>query len=103
MTDASLDLLKALLVVSAQPQRNPEGVCAGRPSAILRFGVAVQQRKLRELFRTWPGLLPIAPEVFEGSYASARKCAATATGQPEESFPAENPWTLDDALAVRWP
>ena len=103
VADASLDLLQALLTASAQPQRSPEGICAGRPPAVLRFGVAVQQRKLRELLRTSPGLLPVAPDLFAASYATARKSAATATGQPEDSFPAASPWTLDDALAVRWP
>ena len=94
VTDASRLLLKALLEATTEP---------GVPPAWRQLGVMVPQRRLRELLRLWPGLLPTASDLFAGSYRTGRKFASVATGKPEDAFPRECPWTLAEALAVKWP
>lgn len=92
--DASLWLLKALLEATVGP---------GHPPAWRRLSVAVRQKRLRELLRAWPGLLLTAPDLFGSSYHAVRKCAATAMSTAEDSFPDRCLWTLEEALAIKWP
>ena len=94
VTDASLHLLQRLLEASTEPEV---------PPAYRKLGVIIMQRKLRKLFQQWPGLLPTAPDLFNVSYAGARTAAAASTGKPEDAFPPECPWTLAEAMALKWP
>ena len=51
-----------------------------------------------------PGLKQRRPELFAKAFKSARKGAAAETNLPVEHFPAENPYTLDQAMdEAFWP
>jgi hypothetical protein len=59
-----------------------------------------QQRELRQLLASGT-LHNHAIAVFSDAYGDARKQAAAETQLPRETFPADCPWDLDEALADR--
>lgn len=51
-----------------------------------------------------PGLKPRRQELFADAYRGARRDAMVETGLPVEHFPAENPYTLEQAMDPEfWP
>jgi len=68
-------------------------------------GAIVEQRiQLADLVADNPSLAGLAAEQMERLYRDARTKAAAETGMPEEAFPAEPPFTADQALrATFWP
>ena len=61
--------------------------------------IRVQQREARLVMEDNPGMRQHLPTLYAKAYADARGDAATETGVAIGRFPADNPWTLDDALA----
>ena len=61
--------------------------------------IRVQQRQARLLMESNPGMRQYLPELCAKAYADARGDAAAETGIALSRFPADNPWTLEAALA----
>lgn len=64
------------------------------------WGAAIRRSRIRieKLLDRNPGLKPRRRELFEDAYAEAREGAAAETNLPSEHFPAENPYTLEQAM-----
>lgn len=66
--------------------------------------VKVQRRDLAVHLKDNPSLKAVTPEAIEQAYGNAVIEAAAETGQPEETFPAECPWTFEQIMsAAFWP
>lgn len=83
-------LLHHMLKVLAQPEKMTR-------SWLLT--IRVQQRQARLVMESNPGMRQHLPELCAKAYADARGDAAAETGIAINRFPADNPWTLDEALA----
>ena len=83
-------LLHHMLKVLVQPERITR-------SWLLT--IRVQQRQARLVMESNPGMRQYLPELCAKAYADARGDAAAETGIALSRFPADNPWTLDEALA----
>jgi len=57
-----------------------------------------QRRKIPKRLKKNPGLKSKLEEITAESYDEAREAAADETGLPEQTFPKECPWTLEEAL-----
>jgi Domain of unknown function DUF29 len=67
-------------------------------SSSWRGSIVEHRRRLRKLTRESPSLRPHAREVYAESYADGREQAAAETGLPLATFPADPPFTLEQAL-----
>jgi hypothetical protein len=63
------------------------------------YSIAVQQVEARSLIEAEPGMRPFLPGLYDAAYADARRLASVETGIALARFPAENPWSMDEALA----
>ena len=70
-----------------------------------QWGLAVreQRNRLNKLLRASPSLRPHADEVYPECYREAVHRAAVESDGDERDFPAEPPFTLDDALSNDFP
>ena len=82
-------LLTHLLKYRFQPEQR---------SSSWRGSIVEHRRRLRKLIRESPSLHPYAREVYAESYADGREQAAAETGLPLATFPADPPFTLEQAL-----
>lgn len=63
-----------------------------------------QRRKIPRRLKKNPGLKSKLPEIILEAYQDARESAADETGLPEQTFPKECPWALEEALNPEfWP
>ena len=83
-------LLHHMLKVLVQPERTTR-------SWLLT--VRVQQRQARFVMKENPGMRQRLPALYVEAYADARGDVAAETGIAISRLPADNPWTLDEALA----
>lgn len=81
-------LLQHMLKFTVQP---------GRASRSWAKTVLHQQAELRDIVEQ-ASLRQEALHRLESAYELARRYAAIETGLPATAFPANNPWTLDEAL-----
>ncbi len=58
-----------------------------------------QQQQAQFVMKENPGMRPRLPGLYAEAYADARHRASVETGTALSRFPADNPWTLDEALA----
>ena len=63
------------------------------------YSIAAQQDEARALIKDHPGMRPHLASIYADAYPRARRLAAVETGIPESRFPANNPWTMEGALA----
>ena len=82
-------LLTHLLKHKYQPDQRSSG---------WRGSVVEHRRRLRKLIRESPSLRPHAQEIYAECYADGCEQAAAETALPPETFPADPPFTLDQAL-----
>lgn len=62
------------------------------------------RRKIAEHLNENPGLKPRRADLFAQAYLDGRDYAVVETNLPEEHFPAENPYTLDQVMDEEfWP
>ena len=61
--------------------------------------IAVQQVEARSLIEMEPGMRPLLPGLYAAAYQDARRLASAETGIALTRFPAENLWTMEEALA----
>jgi hypothetical protein len=88
-------LLAHLLKRQFQPERR---------SSSWEITIGRQRREIPEHLDENPGLQPRQAELFGKAYLTARDDAAIETGLPLGRFPAENPYTLEQAMdAEFWP
>jgi hypothetical protein len=88
-------LLQHLLKWEFQPERRSNS-WAGT--------IGRSRRKIAEHVAANPGLKPRRADLFANAYADGRADAAIETNLPLEHFPAENPYTLDQATDEEfWP
>jgi hypothetical protein len=87
-------LLQHLLKWEFQP--SPRG-----PS--WRKTIRHQRDRIGVLLRDSPSLRPVLDEVMAEAYRTARFDAADETGLPVETFPTENPFSVDQALDPMFP
>ena len=87
---AMFGLLLHMLKVLVQPERLTQS---------WRNSISAQQIKARRIIRKNPGMRPRLPGFCADAYADARQQAAVETRTALSRFPADNPWTLDEALA----
>lgn len=59
-----------------------------------------QQDEIRSIFRDAPSIAQHAERLFEEAYPAAVRKAAAETGIPAARFPADKPWTIEEALAI---
>ena len=83
-------LLHHMLKVLVQPERMTRSWL---------LSIRVQQREARLLVKDNPGMRQSLPELYADAYADARGDAAAETGIAISRFPADSPWTLEEALA----
>jgi len=62
-----------------------------------RATIEVQRNSLGKLLRDNPSLKGRIPNTFEDAYTFAIRLAATETGLPRSMFPAQCPWTFEQA------
>jgi hypothetical protein len=60
--------------------------------------ITEQRRQIEFLLEDSPSLKPFLLEVFAGCYAKARRDASKETGLPIDTFPAQSPFTPEEAL-----
>jgi hypothetical protein len=60
--------------------------------------IVTQQDEIRSLLQSIPSLVQHVESRFTDAYAAARRRAAVETGLAAARFPADSPWTLDEAL-----
>ena len=87
-------LLHHMLKVEMQPEK----VTRSRLLAI-----SVQKREINFLIQDEPGLRQYLPDLYAKAYPAARENAAIETGIKPTRFPADNPWTMEQALAFPLP
>ena len=87
-------LLHHMLKVLAQPERMP------RSRALT---IVEQQQQAQFIMEDEPGMQQHLPGLYAKAYSAARRRAAAETGIVLSRFPADNPWTMDDALAYAPP
>ena len=83
-------LLIHLLKYGAQPERG--GISWATT-------IIQQQNEVRQILAGAPSMAQHIPAMLETAYGNARRLAAAETALPASRFPAENPWTLDEALS----
>lgn len=69
-----------------------------RRSSSWRYTLLEHRNRLRKALRESPSLRPYYQQVFKESYETARKLAAVETDLPIAQFPAESPFTPEQAL-----
>jgi hypothetical protein len=69
-----------------------------RRSNSWRLTVAEQRRRISRLLRKNPGLKRDLAETFADAYGDAILAAARETDLPESTFPADCPWSFDQAM-----
>lgn len=69
-----------------------------RRSKSWRNTVRVQRLDAGRILKDNPSLKPQAADILSAAYEKARLLAAADTGLDEETFPAQCPWTLEQAL-----
>ena len=67
------------------------------------YSIAVQQVDAHSLIEMEPGMRPFLPGLYAAAYADARRLASVETGIALNQFPAENPWSMEEALAYVLP
>ena len=83
-------LLRHMLKVLVQPEK------------LIRswlYSIAVQQAEARQLIEMEPGMRPFLPGLYTAAYPDTRRLASVETGIALARFPAENPWSMEEALA----
>ncbi|MGH6897845.1 MAG: DUF29 domain-containing protein [Geminicoccaceae bacterium] len=70
----------------------------GQRSRSWRGSIVEHRRRLRKLIRESPSLRPYAREMYAECYADGCEQAAAESGLPPRTFPAEPPFTLEQAL-----
>jgi len=85
--------LGVLLAHLLKWQRYPEGRCSSWAGTIME-----QRERIHRLVRKNPSVKPLLPEAFADAYRDARLIAFTDTGLAPENWPAESPFTLEQAL-----
>lgn len=83
-------LLHHLLKLRTQPER------LTRSWALT---IAEQQVRAEKVIANNPGMKPLLPKLYRDAYKDAVRLAAAETGVPKHEFPAQNPWTMAEALA----
>ena len=83
-------LLQHMLKVLVQPEKLTRSWI---------YSIAVQQVDARRLIETEPGMRPFLPGLYDAAYTDARRLASVETGIALSRFPAENPWSMEEALA----
>jgi hypothetical protein len=71
-------------------------------SSSWRGSIVAQRRRLRKLLRESPSLLPIARGMFPECYADSCEQAVAESGLSADSFPAEPPFTFEQALDPKY-
>jgi Domain of unknown function DUF29 len=61
--------------------------------------IAEQRRRIAKLLADSPSLRPSVDEALAEAYGEAREAASNQTGLPEEEFPSECPFTVDQLLS----
>ena len=88
-------LLAHLLKWQFQPERRGNSWLAT---------IREQRRRVARLLRKNPGLKGALPEAFADAYGDAALIASRETDLPAATFPAECPWSVDQALDdAFWP
>ena len=83
-------LLQHMLKVIVQPEKLTRGWL---------YSIAVQQVEACGLIEAEPGIRPFLPGLYAAAYPDASRLASVETGIALTRFPAENPWSMDEALA----
>ncbi len=83
-------LLQHMLKVLVQPEKLTRSWL---------YSIAVQQVDARRLIEMEPGMRPFLPGLYAAAYMDARRLASVETGIALSRFPAENPWSMEEALA----
>lgn len=83
-------LLHHLLKVRMQPER------LTRSWALT---IAEQQVRAEDMIANHLGMKPLLAKLYRDAYKDAVRLAAAETGIPKDEFPAQNPWTMAEALA----
>lgn len=91
LTNRLRELLMHMLRWIYQPERR---------SASWLTSIVKQQQGIEVLLDDSPSLRPLAAELVAPTYEKARRLAARETNLEIEMFPAECPWTFDQALAL---
>lgn len=68
-----------------------------------RHSIREQREQIVQLLQDSPSLKPVMEQVFVEAYGRGRRDAADETGLPLKTFPAEAPFTLDQALDSLFP
>ena len=87
-------LLHHMLKVLVQPERATRSWL---------LAISVQQQQVQLVMDGNPGMCQHLPELCAKAYADARRRASIETGIALSRFPADNPWTLEAALAFAPP
>jgi hypothetical protein len=87
-------LLQHLLKYQVQP---------GRASRSWALTVLEQQRQIIALLTSTPSLKNYQDKLYAEAYPHAVRAAATETGVARSRFPAQCPWTIEQALAFEPP
>ena len=82
-------LLQHMLKVLVQPEKLTRSWI---------YSIAVRQAEARDLIEPAPGLRPFLAGLYAAAYPDARPLASVETGIALTRFPAENPWSMDEAL-----
>lgn len=83
-------LLQHMLKVLVQPEKLTRSWL---------YSIAAQQAEVNDLIETEPGMRPFLPGLYDAAYVGARRLASVETGIALSRFPAENPWSMEEALA----
>jgi hypothetical protein len=75
----------------------------GKISRSWAVTIVAQQDEIRSLLQSVPSLRQHVDGRFADAYAAAIRRATVETGIPAVRFPAESPWTLDEALLAAPP
>lgn len=86
---AMIVLLHHLLKVAVQPEKMTR-------SWLLT--IDEQQDEARSLIEDEPGMRQYLPDLYAKAYPVAHRRASIETGIGIDRFPADNPWTMDEAL-----
>ncbi len=89
-TSAMRVLLQHMLKVLVQPEKLTRS---------WMYSIAVQQVEAHSLIETGPGMRQFLPGLYAAAYPDARRLASVETGIALARFPAENPWSMEEALA----
>ena len=87
-------LLQHMLKVLVQPEKLTRSWL---------YSIAVQQVDARRLIDTEPGMHQFLPHLYSRAYPDARRLASVETGIEIGRFPADNPWSMEEALAYMPP